>query len=196
MVKRKIRSINNEINRQAYRLSSNPKAGIYLDENGHMRMGIMDNSVSASDKRKMASKRKAGSFTVKDFIKGDKKPRSKPSIRKSSTNTIDINKYNKVNNYFRKKTPNRIKERKEISPNFKYNSKNEEKESNIEKLKNLENKENESIELNKINIEKNEQKSNEDNIENKLTEEKKEKEIIKEIIDINENNKNESSINV
>ena len=48
----------------------------------------------------------------------------KENIKKSSTNTIDINKYNKVNNYFRKKTPNRIKERKEISPNFKYNSKN------------------------------------------------------------------------
>ena len=43
---------------------------------------------------------------------------------KSSTNTIDRNKYNKVNNYFRKKTPNRIKDRKEISPNFKYNSNN------------------------------------------------------------------------
>ena len=43
---------------------------------------------------------------------------------KSSANTIDRSKYNKVNNYFRKKTPNRIKERKDISPNFKYNSNN------------------------------------------------------------------------
>ena len=73
-VRKAVRDINNEINRQAYRLSSNPKAGIYLDANGHMRMGIADDSLSTSDKRKMSSRRKAGSFTVNDFIKDNKKP--------------------------------------------------------------------------------------------------------------------------
>lgn len=40
----------------------------------------------------------------------------------NKTKTIDRNNYNKVNNYFRKKTPNRINQKKGNTPNIKYNN--------------------------------------------------------------------------
>ena len=110
-VRKAVKDINNEINRQAYRLSSNPKAGIYLDANGHMRMGITDDSLSTSDKRKISSRRKAGSFTVKDFIKENKKPSRILSAREvNKKNLADMAAEIKAEKRQKKKAAKKLKD--------------------------------------------------------------------------------------
>ena len=87
LVNKTMKAINDDINKKAKELINTPNSGIYIDKDGHMRMGILDVKMSDSMKNKIRRHRnKAGDkLRASNFQKlndYNRKPRAKPSVRK------------------------------------------------------------------------------------------------------------------
>ena len=82
----RIENVNRQIAKDAEELINTPNSGIYIDKNGHMRMGILDVKMSDAMKKKMKKRRnkEGAKFRAYNFQKLNDQKRASPSIRKAS----------------------------------------------------------------------------------------------------------------